>query len=278
VYVFVKAKALAESENNLSTTLGNRSASSSMNDILIPDDELPPGWVMKLHGNKIRYYNTLSGSSQTGRPKYAAEMDDTITPIVGKDSNDEILGTIEAIIAVGGAINELKLGDSEESSGKITPLLSAMQKTETVKKKPRKSIIVSSLNDVDVTQNSLQGNLLIKSGLFNLMSKKYFILRNNVLEYYESRDAFLNNWGSSSISKSLILNDKTTIGFKDSKYTFEIKQDNNKWCLQAQNKNEMDEWISHISAAIKYMKSNPDNIIGKYTVYTIDAFNIILLI
>lgn len=198
---------------------------------------------------------------------FVAGMDDNAS-LASSDSQSAEHNTIENLVSSGSLAQNATADVAKESQNvvvkheELRPLITEIKKPEITKKAPRRSIIVStSISSIDLSEgNTYMGNLLIRCGLFKLMSRKYFVLKNNVFEYFESRDAYASRWGMES--KAFGLTSKSSIRFCDAKFTFELKEGDLKWVIQAQNTAEMNAWTSRLLNTIKFLRANGDNIIG----------------
>jgi hypothetical protein len=236
------------------------------------EEELPEGWEKQLDPNNgIPYYvNTITQSSQWSRPSSPAgnfhEEDD---PEVVKVINDErrLFDSLSLMSHDGGAAGggSGSVQDESLSSHKRMPLdqndriesFISTTENETEPEAKETSTVDIALEEKGETKEPepepepdlplRKGILQKQGGLFGMWSKKFFVLEDEILSYYDSSQAYLSG---ARASKQMLLTSSTELSYTKMSHCFKIKTDKLEFILMSENKDLMREWIADIRTII----------------------------
>ena len=92
-----------------------------------------------------------------------------------------------------------------------------------------------------------KGILQKQGGLFGMWSKKFFLLEEGVLSYYESSQAYLSG---ARPSKQMLLTGSTELSYTKMSHCFKIRTDDTEFVLMSENKDLMREWIADLRTVV----------------------------
>jgi hypothetical protein len=227
---------------------------------------LPEGWLMIEVEGHVVYVNSFTCAQQTSRPLFPAVVDDENAIEDETTEEDDIVTEDNVVLDVPDVdieTNEekaepLTFDKLEKDVGSLT--ITAVPEAPK-KKEKRRSMLTKELDPTFAQSIQYEGYLLKESGVFKLMIKKYFVLKNNVFYVYPSKNEYLTSWGVDV--KHISVSANTTVAYKHTKNTFQVLHDKTVWTMQAASKSDMDMWTSRISACVEFMKQNVGkNIVG----------------
>jgi hypothetical protein len=170
----------------------------------------------------------------------------------------EATDRIESFISISENDNEKETAEEEQET-KSPPAASSSETTALDLKEiqpvmtptpvaPIAAAVAAVVEEEDEPEIPCRKGILQKQGgLFGMWSKKFFLLENEILSYYENSQAYLSG---ARPSKQMQLTGSTELSYTKMSHCFKVKTDNLEFILMSENKDLMKEWITDIRTIV----------------------------
>lgn len=233
-------------------------------------DDLPEGWEKQVDPKtNIAYYiNTLTQTSQWSRPSSPAgnQHDDHHEVVKVIDDERRLFDSL-SLMSHDGSISDhhsLSKRGALEAADRMASFVStdndneSEAKDDTVAAEEVKPELVENAPvepEPEVVREPIvrKGILQKQGGLFGMWSKKFFVLEDDVLSYYESSQTYLTG---ARPSKQMLLQPSTDLSYTTMSHCFKVKTGDLEFILMSENKDLMREWINDIRYTITALYDN----------------------
>jgi len=247
-------------------------------------DDLPEGWEKHIDATKnIPYYvNTVTQTSQWSRPSSPAgnihdddkhedvkvisderRLFDSLS-LMSNDGSDLTSLTDEhshgisrrgqleqadrqaSFVSIDGDNDNNNSNNNNDIDNEDKKISSTIN-IEDVKPELSSEKVLQSEPEPELDPVLRKGILQKQGGLFGMWSKKFFVLEDEILSYYESSQGYLTG---ANASKQIIITSSTELSYTKMSHCFKVKSDGHEWVLMSENKELMREWINDIRTII----------------------------
>jgi hypothetical protein len=229
-------------------------------------DEIPEGWEKKVDpATNIAYYvNTITETSQWSRPSSPAgnhleEEHHEVVKVIDDERRlfDSLsLMSHDGVSHADSAHHSLSKRGPLEASDRLESFISTGIEEQEEDEQETKGEGPVDMKDIQPSMSeesaepeypSRKGILQKQGGLFGMWSKKFFLLEEGVLSFYESSQAYLTG---ARPSKQMLLTASTELSYTKMSHCFKIKTDGVEFVLMSENKDLMREWIADLRAIV----------------------------
>jgi hypothetical protein len=253
-------------------------------------DELPEGWEKKVDpATNVTYYvNTITETSQWSRPSSPAgnhleEHHEEKVKVI--DDERKLFDSLSLMShdGIDSSHTSLRKRVPLEHADRVESFISTDNDQEEQEEAKEKDDAPVEMTDIQphlpthasattptaaaVTPQpepehpSRKGILQKQGGLFGMWSKKFFLLEEGVLSYYETSQSYLSG---ARPTKQMLITGSTELSYTKMSHCFKIKTESVEFILMSDNKDHMREWIadlrtiitSEYDARIKALMSN----------------------
>jgi hypothetical protein len=224
------------------------------------ESRLPMGWVAEFNEEEKKYYymNSLTKSKQTEYPTSPAAFVPEISL-----SLDNVTVHVDTTRSKASSNDEAKIHTTIHEENKDNHIVTDIDDEvlppsyEDIEESDEEYESRESTSSYESEEETVQkiykkGLLMKQSGFFCVYKQKYFILENNILEYYESIENYMTQWGKEP--KEMEITAFSEVGYRDLSVCFYVKTGEKKWILLAANKRDLEDWISCITEVIRIEK------------------------
>lgn len=231
-------------------------------------DDLPEGWEKQIDSTtNIAYYvNTITQTSQWSRPNSPAgnQRDDHHEVVKVIDDERRLFDSLSLMSFDGNSVSDhhsISKRDALDHTDRMASFVSTDNENENEAKDDSKPVAIEEIKpEVQETKQSAEtvaiiarepiirkGILQKQGGLFGMWSKKFFVLEDDILSYYETSQSYLSG---ARPSKQMLLQASTDLSYTTMSHCFKVKTGTVEFILMSENKDLMREWIKDIRTII----------------------------